>query len=89
MVDTDFEKDSRAHCFWEEWQAAADQAGDTDTYLDDLIAKATPQWAGVDVDAFIDKVRGREREPDDNDLTAYLSSISEDWAYVLKDNAND
>jgi len=28
-------------------------------------------------------------QPDDNDLTAYLSSISEDWAYVLKDNAND
>lgn len=28
MVDTDFEKDSRAHSFWQDWQNAADLAGD-------------------------------------------------------------
>ena len=60
MKDTDFEHDSRAHSFWQEWQGAADRAGDVDTYLDDLIAKASPRRQGVDVDEFMDMVRGRE-----------------------------
>ena len=32
MKDTDFEKYSRAHSFWQEWQGAADRAGDPDSY---------------------------------------------------------
>ena len=62
MKDTDFEHDSRAHSFWQEWQAAADRAGDVDTYLDDLIAKASPRRQGVNADEFMDMVRGREPE---------------------------
>ena len=60
MKDTDFEHESRAHSFWQEWQGASDRAGDVDTYLDDLIAKASPRRQGVDVDEFMDMVRGRE-----------------------------
>ncbi len=32
MKDTDFEHDSRAHSFWQEWQVAADRAGEPGTY---------------------------------------------------------
>ncbi len=33
-------------------------------YLDEKIKKASETWKGVDVDAYMDEVRGRE--PDDN-----------------------
>ena len=81
MVDADFEKDSRAHSFWQEWQSAADKAGNVDTYLDSLTAKASPQWKGVNVDEFMDMVRGREPET----ITEHLASISEDWNFVIND----
>lgn len=32
MKDAQFEHISRAHLFWQEWQAAADRSGDPDTY---------------------------------------------------------
>ena len=75
MVDTDFEKDSREHLIFLEWQ----NADDPDAYLDRLIAKASPQWKGVDADAFMDIVRGREPET----ITEHLASVSEDWAVVV------
>lgn len=80
MVDTQFEQILRAHSFWQEWQNAADRSGDVDTYLDSLIAKASPQWKGVDADEFMDMVRGREPET----ITEHLASVSEDWAVVLE-----
>ncbi len=90
MIDQDFEHNSRGHLFWEEWQAAANRAWDADTYLDDLIAKAAPQWAGVDVDAFMDNVRGREPEPDDStsrregdEMSDYIGSLYPEWALVI------
>lgn len=79
MIDTQVEQILRAHYFWEEWQKAADRSGDVDTYLDDLIAKASPQWEGVDADEFMDMVRGREPET----ISEHLASVSEDWAVVL------
>ena len=36
-------------------------------YLDEKIKKASATWKGVDVDAYMDEVRGRE--PDDNSVT--------------------
>jgi ABC-type enterochelin transport system substrate-binding protein len=52
MIDTDFEKDSRAHCFWEEWQSAADQEPDNTQRregdeMSDYIASINPDWAFV------------------------------------------
>lgn len=79
MKDTDFEKDSRAHSFWAEWQRAADRAGEPGTYLDDLIAKAAPQWQGVDADEFMDMVRGREPET----FSDAVADSSPDWCVVL------
>lgn len=67
MADTDFERAMQAN------------AAPLDEYLDELIVKASPQWQGVDVDAFMDTVRGREPET----ITEHLASISEDWAVVL------
>lgn len=67
MVDTDFERTMQVN-------AAA-----VDEYLDGLIAKASPQWKVVDVDEFMDIVRGREPET----ISEHLASISEDWAVVL------
>ena len=77
MVDTDFEKDSREHLIFLEWQ----NADDPDAYLDGLIAKASPQWKGVDTDEFMDMVRGRKPET----ITEQLASVSEDWAVVLSE----
>jgi len=79
MKDTNFEKYSRAHSFWQEWQGAADRAGDVDTYLDDLIAAAAPQWQGVDTDEFMDMVRGREPET----FSEAVADISPDWDFVV------
>jgi len=41
MKDTDFEKDSHAHSFWEEWQDAAARAGEPDSWLN-YIGQGTP-----------------------------------------------
>ena len=79
MKDTDFEQHSRAHSFWQEWQGAADRAGDVDTYLDDLIAAAAPQWQGVDTDEFMDMVRGREPES----FSEAVAGSSPDWNFVI------
>jgi hypothetical protein len=87
MIDTDFERNSRAHSFWEEWQSAADKAGNLDTYLDNLIAKASPQWQGVDVDEFMDTVRGRESDNtqrrEGDEMSDYIASINPDWVFVV------
>ena len=80
MKDAQFEQQSRAHLFWSEWQGTALLTGDPDTYLDGLIAKASPQWAGIDVDAFMDEVRGREEN-----LNEHLARHYPDWAFVLAD----
>ena len=77
MVDSQVEQILRAHFFWQEWQNAADKSGDVDTYLDSLIAKASPQWKGVDADEFMDTVRGRE--PD------YLNMTPQEMADVVSD----
>ncbi len=79
MKDTDFEHESRAHSFWQEWQGASDRAGDVDTYLDDLIAKASPQWQGADADEFMDMVRGREPET----FSEAVAGSSPDWDFVI------
>ena len=52
---------------------------DADTYLDSLIAKASPQWQGVDADAFMDIVRGREPET----FSEAVAGISPDWGCVV------
>ena len=46
MVDTDFEKDSRAHSFWQEWQKSADQATEPETITEHL-ASVSEDWAVV------------------------------------------
>lgn len=46
MVDTDFEKDSRAHSFWQEWQKAADQPTEPETITEHL-ASVSEDWAVV------------------------------------------
>ena len=79
MKDTNFEKYSRAHSFWQEWQGAADRAGDVDTYLDDLIAATAPQWQGIDTDEFMNMVRGREPET----FSEAVSASSPDWNFVI------
>ena len=38
--------------------------GYDEAYLNEKIAKATKSWKGVDVDKFMDEVRGREPEVD-------------------------
>ena len=43
MVDTDFEKDSRAHSFWQEWQKAADQPTESETITQHL-ASISEDW---------------------------------------------
>jgi hypothetical protein len=79
MVDAQIEHILQRHSFWQEWQKAADRAGDLDTYLDELIAKSSPQWEGVNADEFMDMVRGREP----GTITEHLATISEDWSFVL------
>ncbi len=69
MVDTDFERAMQANL------------APVDEYIDDLIAKASPLWKGVDADAFMDMVRGREP----GTITEQLAAISEDWAVVLSE----
>ena len=81
MIDTQVERILQRHSFWQEWQGAADKAGDIDAYLDDLIAKASPQWEGVDMDEFMDMVRGREPET----ITEHLTSVSEDWNFIINE----
>lgn len=43
MNDTQFEQQSRAHSFWQEWQDAADRAGDPGTYDEVDYTDMTPQ----------------------------------------------
>lgn len=69
MADTDFERAMQAN------------AAPLDEYLDELIAKASPQWRGVDLDEFMDMVRGREPET----ITEHLASISEDWNFIINE----
>ena len=69
MVDTDFERAMQANL------------APVDEYIDGLIAKASPQWKGVNADAFMDMVRGRES----GTITEHLAAISEDWAVALSE----
>lgn len=50
--------------------------GYDEAYLNECIAKARKTWKGVDVDKYMDKVRGREQEQPD----AELISIANEWA---------
>ena len=43
MKDTNFEKYSRAHSFWQEWQGAADRAGAPETFSE-AVANISPDW---------------------------------------------
>ncbi len=51
MIDSDFEHNSRAHLFCNEWQAAADRAGDAQRLegdeMNDYIVSIYPEWALV------------------------------------------
>lgn len=47
--------------------------GYDEAYLNEKIAKATKSWKGVDVDKFMDEVRGREPEVDlEEEVNRYL-----------------
>lgn len=48
--------------------------GYDEAYLNEKIAKATKSWKGVDVDKFMDEVRGREPE---TDLEKELNSLDD------------
>jgi len=43
MVDTDFERNSRAHVFWQKWQKAADQPTEPETITEHL-ASISEDW---------------------------------------------
>ncbi len=51
MIDNEFEHNSRAHLFWEEWQAAANRAGDAQRLegdeMNDYIVSLYPEWSLV------------------------------------------
>ena len=46
--------------------------GYDEAYLNECIAKASKSWKGVDVDKFMDEVRGREQEQPEVDLEKAL-----------------
>lgn len=48
--------------------------GYDEAYLNEKIAKATKSWKGVDVDKFMDEVRGREPEMDLEKFTEKMDS---------------
>lgn len=62
MNDTDFEKDSRAHSFWQEWQDAADRAGDPGTYLESQTWRITHKGEEWDMSY------RREENPDTGEI---------------------
>ena len=50
MKDTDFEHNSRAHSFWQEWQGAADRAGGEQCIANGAVVSLPGEiysWGGV------------------------------------------
>ena len=57
--------------------------GYDEAYLNEKIAKASKSWEGVDVDKFMDEVRGREPVTDCNDLEEEIKEQIYDRFYDL------
>lgn len=55
--------------------------GYDEAYLNEKIAKASKSWKGVDVDKFMDEVRGREPVTDCNDLKEAANKYAEEQAF--------
>lgn len=57
--------------------------GYDEAYLNEKIAKASKSWEGVDVDKFMDEIRGREPVTDCNDLEEEIKEQIYDRFYDL------
>jgi len=56
--------------------------GYDEAYLNEKIAKASKSWEGVDVDKFMDEIRGREKTVTDcDDLTEAAKKYAEEQAF--------
>lgn len=53
--------------------------GYDEVYLNEKIAKASKSWEGVDVDKFMDEIRGREPVTDCNDLKKH----TKEWVELM------
>lgn len=67
-------KDVKYQCSLQQEQPEQPTRGYDESYLNDCIAKAKKSWEGVDVDKFMDEVRGREPEVD---LEKALNSLDD------------
>ena len=53
--------------------------GYDESYLNEKIAKASKSWKGVDVDKFMDEIRGREPVTDCHDLKKHIK----EWVELM------